>query len=506
MVYTDGATDDRKRGEMNAVRARHDPAQIPNLLFIHGEWRPAADGARMPVIDPATEQEIDRIPVAAASDLDDALQSSQRGFETWRDVDPWSRSDILRRCAHLIRERTELLAAVLTDEQGKPLDQARGEAGAAADQFDWYADEARRIYGQLIDGRQRDKRMIIRREPIGPVAAFTPWNFPSLLPARKLAPALAAGCSVVLKPAEEAPRSAFLLAGICREAGVPAGAVNVVTGDPEMISRHLISSPIIRKATLTGSVRVGRLLMALCASHPKPISLELGGHSPVLVFDDAEAEPVARQAAAGKFRNAGQVCVAASRFFVHESLADSFTEHFTEATKRLRVGDGRAPGVDVGPLSNLRRVEATAALVEDAVERGARLHWGGVRPAEHSRGFFFAPTVLSGVDEDMAVMNEEPFGPIAPITSFANLEEAAARANDNPYGLAAYVFTRDLSTAWLAAEALEAGMVGVNNLVVATAEAPFGGVKMSGFGREGGAEGLDAYTVSKHINMALPPP
>lgn len=490
---------------MNEAGAADDPRRVPNQLFIHGEWRPAADGARLPVIDPATEREIDSVPVAAPSDVDDALRSAQHGFETWRAADPWSRSRILRRCADIIRERTGLLAAVLTDEQGKPLDQARGEVGAAADQFDWYADEARRIYGHLLDGRQADKRMIIRREPIGPVAAFTPWNFPSLLPARKLAPALAAGCSVVLKPAEEAPRSALLLAEICREAGVPAGAVNMVTGDPEMISRRLIASPVIRKVTLTGSVRVGRLLMALCASHPKPVSLELGGHSPVLIFDDAEAEGAARQAAAGKFRNAGQVCVAASRFFVHESLADAFIQHFTEATRRLRVGDGREPGTDMGPLSNLRRVEATAALVEDAVERGARLHSGGERPAERPRGFFFAPTVLSGVEEDMAVMNEEPFGPIAPITSFATLEEAATRANDNPYGLAAYVFTRDLSTAWLAAEALEAGMVGVNNLVVATAEAPFGGVKMSGFGREGGAEGLDAYTASKHINIALPP-
>ena len=490
---------------MNAANATDAPARVPNQLFIDGEWRPAADGSEMPVIDPATEREIDRIPAAAPADLDDALAAAQRGFETWRAADPWTRSRVLRRCADLIRERTELLAAVLTDEQGKPLDQARGEVGAAADQFDWYADEARRIYGRLLDGRQPDQRTIIRREPIGPVAAFTPWNFPSLLPARKLAPALAAGCSVVLKPAEEAPRSAFLIAQACREAGVPPGAVNVVTGDPEMISRHLIRSPIIRKATLTGSVAVGRLLMALCAEHPKPISLELGGHSPVLIFDDAEVGAAARQAAAGKFRNAGQVCVAASRFFVHESLTDSFTEHFTEAANRLRVGDGRQPGVDMGPLSNLRRVEAVEDLVDDAVQRGARLLAGGARLADRPRGFFFAPTVLSDVEEDMAVMREEPFGPIAPITSFATLEEAAARANGNPYGLAAYVFTRDLSTAWRAAEALEAGMVGVNNLVVAAAEAPFGGVKMSGFGREGGAEGLDAYTVSKHINMALPP-
>lgn len=490
---------------MNAASATDAPARVPNQLFIDGEWRPAADGSEMPVIDPATEREIDRIPAAAPADLDDALAAAQRGFETWRAADPWTRSRVLRRCADLIRERTELLAAVLTDEQGKPLDQARGEAGAAADQFDWYADEARRIYGRLLDGRQPDQRTIIRREPIGPVAAFTPWNFPSLLPARKLAPALAAGCSVVLKPAEEAPRSAFLIAQACREAGVPPGAVNVVTGDPEMISRHLIRSPIIRKATLTGSVPVGRLLMALCAEHPKPISLELGGHSPVLIFDDADVGQAARQAAAGKFRNAGQVCVAASRFFVCESLTDSFTEHFTEAANRLRVGDGRQPGVDVGPLSNLRRVEAVEDLVDDAVQRGARLLAGGARLADRPRGFFFAPTVLSDVEEDMAVMREEPFGPIAPITSFATLEEAAARANGNPYGLAAYVFTRDLSTAWRAAEALEAGMVGVNNLVVAAAEAPFGGVKMSGFGREGGAEGLDAYTVSKHINMALPP-
>jgi len=392
---------------------------------------------------------------------------------------------------------------VLTDEQGKPLAEATGEVQAAADQFDWYADEARRIYGRVIDGHTRAQRLVVLRQPIGPVAAFSPWNFPALLPARKIAPALAAGCSIVVKPAEEAPRTAFCLAQACHDAGIPAGLVNVVTGDPSRISRHLIGSPIIRKVSLTGSVPVGREILQLCADGIKAVSMELGGHAPVLVFDDIDVEQAAETAARGKFRNNGQVCIAASRFNVHGAVAARFTKRFIEVTQALRIGDGRDPTTEVGPLANRRRLEAAEALVADALSRGATLRCGGRRPAGLPRGFYFEPTVLTGVDASMRVMSQEPFCPVAPIATFTDLDDALAQANASPYGLAGYVFTNNTRTAFLAAEGLEVGMVGVNNLVIAAAEIPFGGIKHSGFGREGGSEGIDAYTTTKYVNIRL---
>jgi succinate-semialdehyde dehydrogenase/glutarate-semialdehyde dehydrogenase len=472
-------------------------------MFIDGAWTPAADAARMDLVDPATEEKIDSVPVATPQDLDRALAAAERGFKAWRETDAWTRSAALRKAAEIIRDRAEEFARTLTDEQGKPLAEARAEVRASADQFDWNADEARRIYGRVIDGHSRAQRLLVVRQPIGPVAAFSPWNFPSLLPARKIAPALAAGCSIIVKPAEEAPRSALLLAQACAEAGVPAGAVNVVTGNPSQISRHLIASPIVRKVSLTGSVPVGRALLHLCAEQVKPVTMELGGHAPVLVFLDADVEKAAETCARGKFRNNGQVCIAASRFFVHEEVAERFTARFVETVRALRVGDGREEGVDVGPLSNRRRLDAVRALIEDAVKRGAHLRAGGDRPKERPRGFFFQPTVLSQVDASMRVMNEEPFGPVAPIATFRTMDEALARANSTDYGLAGYVFTRDTRTAFLASEGLEVGMVGVNRLVIATAEAPFGGVKSSGYGREGGIEGIEGYTITKYINVGL---
>ena len=479
---------------------------IPNQMYIDGAWTDASDGARLEVIDPATEEVIDRVPVATTADLDRALGAATRGFELWRATDAWTRSATLRKVAEWIRSRVEPLAAVMTAEQGKPLPEAARELKATADQFDWFADEARRIYGRTVDAHSTAHRIWVNREPIGPVAAFTPWNFPALLAARKIAAALAAGCSIVLKPAEETPRTAFAgLALACHECGIPPGVVNVVTGDPSAISAHLIDSDAIRKVSFTGSVPVGKLLAHQCAERIKPITLELGGHAPVLVFEDADVEAAAEIAARAKFRNNGQVCIAASRFFVQAAVADRFTDRFVQAAESLRVGDGRTPGVDVGPLANARRREATESLVSDAVDKGAELRTGGRRPDDLERGFFYCPTVVTGVNDDMRLWTEEPFCPVAPIAPFTDLDDVIPRANATPYGLAAYVFTRDTRTTMLAAERLEVGMVGVNSMVIAAAEAPFGGVKQSGYGREGGAEGIDSYLVTKYVNVLLQP-
>lgn len=477
--------------------------QVPNDMFIDGEWVPASDGARREIINPATEEPVDSVPVATEKDLDRALEAAGRGWREWREVDAWTRSAALRRMAEWIRERKEAIASVLTEEQGKPIAEAGAETLAAADLYDWFADEARRIYGRVIDGHSRAHRLLVLRQPVGPVAAFSPWNFPLLLTSRKVAPALAAGCSIIVKPAVEAPRTNLWLAQASREAGIPPGVVNVVTGDSSQISRHLIRSPVIRKVSLTGSVEVGQQIMRLCAEGIKAVTMELGGHSPVLVFEDADVEGAAEACARGKFRNNGQVCIAASRFYVQEPVMERFVERFRAVTESLRVGDGRDPATDVGPLANRRRLEATEGFVRDAVGKGAVVACGGHRPEGLDRGFFFQPTVLVGVDEGMDILHREPFCPVAPIIPFSGLEDGLAKANATEFGLAGYVFTRDTRTAFLASEGLETGMVGVNNLVIAAAEIPFGGIKKSGFGREGGSEGIDAYAVTKYVNILL---
>jgi succinate-semialdehyde dehydrogenase/glutarate-semialdehyde dehydrogenase len=477
--------------------------KTPNEMYVDGSWVPASDGARQEIVDPATEEAVDSVPSATDADLDRALAVAERAWHEWRQQDAWTRSASLRTVAALIRDRTREIAAILTEEQGKPLAEAAGELAATADQFDWYADEARRVYGRMIDGHNRQHRLMVIRQPIGPVAAFVPWNFPALLAARKIAPAMATGCSIIVKPPIEAPRTVLCLAQACHDAHVPPGVVNMVTGDSTRISEHLIRGGTIRKVSLTGSVPVGRKILQLCAEQMIPASMELGGHSPVLVFADADVEAAAEICARGKFRNMGQVCISASRFFVQENVADRFIRRFVEVTQSLKIGDGRDPSTDAGPLANQRRVDATAALVADAVEKGASIACGGGRPDGFDKGFFFEPTVLCNVDSSMNVMIEEPFGPIAPITSFTDLDDALAKANRTEFGLAGYVFTNNTRTAFLASEGLDVGMVGVNNLVIATAEAPFGGVKQSGFGREGGSEGIEAYTVTKYINLRL---
>lgn len=479
------------------------PDQHPDRLFVDGAWRDASDGRTIDVLNPATEQVLGTIQAATEQDVDEALASAQAGFGAWRSTDAWTRSARLREVARLLREWVPDAARLMTGEQGKPLAESVSEWNAAADQFDWYADEARRIYGRTVDGHSTANRITVRREPVGVAAAFSSWNFPALLPSRKIAPALAAGCSIIVKPAQEAPFSTLLIAEACRQADIPAGVVTMLTGSSRMISERLISSPVIRKISLTGSVPVGRQLLHAAADRIIPASMELGGHAPVLVFEDCDVEAAGGACAAFKFRNAGQVCASPSRFIVQRSIAERFTEAFVRATAGMRVGDGLDAGTDVGPLNNARRVEAAAALVSDAVELGARVAHGGGRDERFERGYFFQPTVLTGVPAHAAIMSDEPFAPVAPITEFDTLDEAIALANSTAYGLASYVFTRDLRTAILASERIEAGMVGVNTLAIATAEAPFGGTKDSGFGREGGAEGVLDYTTTKYVNIQI---
>jgi succinate-semialdehyde dehydrogenase / glutarate-semialdehyde dehydrogenase len=479
------------------------PSDLPSGLLIDGRWRPISGTAAIDVIDPATEEVFASVASASAKDVDDALDSAQRGWLAWREVDAWSRCATLRRVAEVVRDWASQMAFVLTSEQGKPLAEARSEILAAADQFDWYADEARRLYGRTVDGHNNGQRILVRREPVGPVAAFTTWNFPALLPARKLAPALAAGCSVIVVPSEEAPVTATLLAEACLTAGVHPGAIGVLAGDPRTISDRLVRSTVIRKISLTGSVPVGRTLLRAAAENIIPATMELGGHAPVLVFADADVDLAARSCVQAKFRNAGQVCASPSRFYVHKAIADEFTEKFVHAAEALTVGDGRDPETDVGPLTSERRLVAADRLVQDAVGKGAKMVCGGGRDTELERGYFYRPTVLGGTKPGMDIMTEEPFVPVAPISYFIDFDQVFADANSTPYGLASYVFTRDLKTALLASERLDAGMVGVNTMLIATAEAPFGGVKNSGYGREGGTEGIDSYTVSKYVNIAF---
>ena len=472
-------------------------------LFIDGAWRPAKDGATLEVIDPATEEPIGSIPRATPADIEDALQAAARGFETWKRVPPFDRSEVLQKLAGALRDQLEEAAKLMSRETGKPVGEARAELGAAAEQFEWYAEEAKRIYGHTLDGRDTGTRLQVRYSPVGPVAAFAAWNFPALLPARKIAAALAAGCSVVMKPSEEAPGSTFFFVQASKAAGLPNGALNIVVGDPPQISAQCLESPIIRKVSFTGSVKVGREIMMRAAQGLKKVSLELGGHGPVLVFEDADAEEAAQLCLRSKYRNAGQVCASPARFYVHAAKYDAFSKAFAEGAKRIVVGPGSDPGVQMGALSNARGLERAKQLVADALSQGSELLAGGGPPEGFKRGFFFAPTVLGKVPDTARIMQEEPFVPVAPISAFETFDEVIRRANSVPYGLAGFVFTRSLSTATRASEALEVGMVGVNDLLLSTVEMPFGGVKSSGMGREGGRLGILDYLEPKYTKLRL---
>ena len=468
-------------------------------LFINGEWCDGATGRSEPVINPATGKVLARVAHAAPADLDQALHAADKGFRAWRKVSAFDRYKLLRKAADIIRSRADEIAPLMTMEQGKPLAEAKMETLAAGDIMDWFAEEARRAYGRLVPPRAEGVMQIVVKEPVGPVAAFTPWNFPINQAVRKVSAALAAGCSVILKGPEETPASCAALVRCYVDAGVPAGVVNLVFGVPAEVSEYLIPHPVIRKITFTGSTPVGKKLAALAGQHMKRITMELGGHAPAIVFADADVDAAAKMYAAAKFRNAGQVCVSPTRFLVHESVLARFVEGFVATTAKLKVGDGLQADTRMGPLANSRRVEAMQMFVDDAVARGAKVLTGGKRIG--SEGYFFEPTVLGDVSAAARIMSEEPFGPIAPIVPFGSFDEVVAEANRLPFGLAAYACTRSLKTANAIGAAFESGMVSINHMGLALPEVPFGGVKDSGYGSEGGTEAIEAYLNTKFVSQ-----
>jgi succinate-semialdehyde dehydrogenase / glutarate-semialdehyde dehydrogenase len=468
-------------------------------LYIDGQWLNGSGRKSEDVINPATGKVLAPLPHASKADLDAALAAADKGFKVWRAMSAYDRGNIMRKAANLLRERAEHVARVMTQEQGKVFPEARIEVLTSADIIDWYAEEGRRAYGRIVPGRQKNVRQIVVQEPVGVVAAFTPWNFPTLTPVRKIAGALAAGCSIIIKASEETPGGCVELVKCFADAGVPAGVLNLVFGVPAEVSEHLIASDIVKKISFTGSIPVGKLLAGLAAKGMKKATMELGGHSPVIVFGDADAEKAADTIAAFKYRNAGQVCISPTRFYVQEDSYKRFLARFTEYAKGVKLGDGLEKGVTMGPMANARRIDAMESFVADAKQRGGKVVTGGKRPS--NQGFFYEPTVVTDVPDDSKVMTQEPFGPIAPIVTFKTFDEVVQRANSLEFGLAAYAFTTSNATAAAIGDAIESGMVGVNSIAISTPETPFGGVKESGHGSEGGIEGLGAYLNTKFISQ-----
>lgn len=468
-------------------------------LFLNGEWRKDPSLPRLDVINPATEQPIGQIPCAGPSELNEALASARDGFEVWRHTHAWERAAVLRKTADWIRSNIDLCSYTMSLEQGKALAEATREFGMAADHFEWASEEAKRITDTIVPARPAGTTSTLRHLPVGVVAAFTPWNFPALIVAAKAAYALAAGCSVILKPSEETPGTAMLIVQALQESGLPGGVLNMVMGVPAEISGHLLSSPSVNAGTFTGSTAVGKLLMGQAAQMLIPMTMELGGHAPVIVYPDVDPKKAAETAAGIKFRNAGQACVSPSRFYVHQDIAEPFTESMVAYAESLVVGPGTDPKTTMGPMSNSRRVEAANAFVQDAIEKGATLRTGGAPPKDQNKGYYFCPTVLSDVSDDSRIMIEEPFAPIAPIKSFSDSDDVIGWANNTEYGLAGYVMTEDPKRAAAVSDRLETGMVAVNNFFLAMAETPFGGVKQSGFGREGGPDAIDEFLVTKLV-------
>ena len=469
------------------------------LLLIDGEWISARDRTSSAVVNPATGDEIGRVPHATRDDMVRAIESTQRGFKIWRNTPAYDHAKVLRKAAALLRERNEDIARILTTEQGKPLFEARYELGSSADYFEWFAEEGRRVYGRIIPSRNVSVQQLVKKEPIGPVAAFAPWNFPAITPSRKIGAALAAGCSIIIKPGEECPATAVQIARALQDAGLPPGVLNVLFGEPAEISEVLIKSPVIRKVSFTGSVPVGRHLSAMAGEALKPITLELGGHAPVIVCADTDLAKTAQILAAGKFRGTGQICLSPTRIMVQRSVYEVFLAKFVEATEALKLGNGLDPDTRVGPLSNERRIKAISEMVADARLKGARVMTGGQRV--DGPGLFWQPTILADVPADALVMHEEPFGPIAVVIPFDTIDDAIDEANRLPYGLAAYGFTESARTAVRLGNELEAGMIGINHTQMIVCELPFGGIKDSGQGSEGGAEGIQSYLTTKFISQ-----
>ena len=468
-------------------------------LLINGQWCDAASGKTLNVVNPATGKTIGKVAHADIADLDRALAAAQQGFEAWRKVPANERATTMRKAAALVRERAPDIARLLTQEQGKPFAEARVEVLSAADIIEWFADEGRRVYGRIVPSRNLLAQQLVMKEPLGPVAAFTPWNFPINQVVRKLSAALASGCSFLVKAPEETPASPAALLQAFVDAGVPAGTVGLVFGDPAQISSYLIPHPIIRKVTFTGSTPVGKQLAALAGAHMKRVTMELGGHAPVIVAADADLALAVKAAGGAKFRNAGQVCISPTRFLVHNSLREDFAQALVKHAQSLKLGDGLTEGTTLGPLANPRRLAAMAHVMADAAAKGAKLATGGERVG--SEGNFFAPTVLTDVPLNADVFNNEPFGPVAAIRGFDTLDEAIAEANRLPFGLAGYAFTQSIKNAHQLAQRLEVGMLWINQPAAPSPEMPFGGVKDSGYGSEGGPEAMEAYLVTKAVSI-----
>ena len=471
--------------------------------FINGKWQKSSGGETYDVINPATEEIIGKASKANKNDIDLALKSAQKGFEIWKNTSPWERSKVIRKISDLIREKTGALSKWLTLEVGKPLTEGVGEAAGAADIFEWSSEEAKRIYGETLQGRLPNTRIHVYYQPVGVVAALVPWNFPITLASRKISTALSAGCSVIVKPDVITPGSVMELVDICKEAGVPAGVVNLLSGDPAYISNELLSSDIIKKVSITGSTRVGKLILKKAAEKVQRVTMELSGHSPFIVFDDVDLDKVTDMAIFAKFRNNGQVCISPSRFYVHESKKNDFIKLMVEKTKKLKIGNGMDKGTILGPLTTKKRLEEVEALVEITKKEGAKVLCGGQKPSSFNKGYFFEPTIFDNVKDNFTIMHQEPFGPLVPILSFKDFDEVMKRANNNDLGLASYIYTNNLEKAHKASELIETGTVAVNTAVVALPEAPFGGIKQTGYGREGGSMAIKDYLNIKYTHLGI---
>ena len=471
--------------------------------FTDGKWHQSSSGETYEVLNPANEEIIGHASKASPEDVERALRSAEKGLEVWRKTPPWQRAYILRRIADKMREKQDILAKWMTLEVGKPFAEAKGEVNGAADIYEWNAEETKRIYGQTVESRFEDTRVHVYYQPVGVVAALVPWNFPLVLSARKISTALAAGCSVIVKPDVITPGVVMEQVEICRECGVPPGVVNLLSGDPPSIAQQLIASDIVKKISITGSSRVGKLILKQAADKVQRVTMELSGHSPFIVFDDADIKKAADMAIAAKFRNNGQVCISPNRFYIQESKKDEFVNLFVEKTKKLKIGDGMDPSVQLGPLTTKKRLNEIEDLVETTKKEGAKVLLGGKRPKGFNKGFYYEPTIFDDVKDDFTIMKVEPFGPLVPMLSFKEFDEVIERANNHELGLSSYICTNSMERAHRASELMETGTVAVNTPLVAIAEAPFGGIKQAGYGREGGSMAIKDYLNVKYTHLGI---
>ena len=471
--------------------------------FIDGKWQQSSSNATYEVINPATEEIIGKASKANSKDIQRALKSAEKGLEIWRNTSPWERSKVIRKISELMRKKVDDLSKWLTLEVGKPLSEGAGEVGGAADIFEWNSEETKRIFGEINQSRFPNTKIHVIYQPVGVVAALVPWNFPVILASRKISTALAAGCSVIVKPDVITPGSVMEIVNICKEAGVPPGVVNLLSGDPAGISSELIQSDIVKKISITGSTRVGKLILKQAADKVQRVTMELSGHSPFIVFDDVDLNKVTDMAITAKFRNNGQVCISPNRFYIQETRKEEFVNAFVDRAKKLKIGNGMDEGTDLGPLTTAKRLEEIEKLVETTKSEGAKVVLGGGRPSGFNKGYYFEPTVFDDVQDNFTIMKEEPFGPLVPILSFKDFDEVIERSNKNDLGLCSYICTNSMDQAHRASELMETGTVAVNTPVVALAEAPFGGIKQTGYGREGGSMAIKDYLNIKYTHLGI---